>query len=505
MNLPVRVIAPTGRDSELIAGVLGAHGVAAQISTIAETLADAGELMLLGPLLIAEEALSPAAIQALSHYQKSQPSWSDLPLLILTAAGRETLHTMRQLTARLPLGSPVLLERPIRTATLVSSVQAAIRARERQYQIRDAVAELKEERELLGAMLDNLPVGVLFAKSSGEIVRGNRRLEEIVRHPLRQSSDADHHVEWIAFHEDGRRVSGDEFPLVRAIRSGKAVPSEDYLYERGDGTRAWIRLAAAPVVSESGEVTGGVVAVSDIDQQRRSEQALIQSEKLAAVGRLAASISHEINNPLEAVTNLLYLVRHSDGLSEEVCSFLAAADQELSRVSQIVSQTLQFHRQSTKPRPISAGELLEPTLGLYAGRLANANVNLEVQHHGKTLMTCYEGEIRQVLNNLVGNAVDSMKRGGRLLVRTRSTRSWKSGVAGVRITIADNGHGIPRETVQRIFDAFFTTKGINGTGLGLWIAKGIVEKHRGRLQVFSRVGAEKSGTVFSLFLPGNPF
>ena len=502
MSLSVRVVAPFGRDAELIVALLQQHQLAAKVSAFELILK--GEPDSLGPLLLAEEALNSASIRALSQFLQRQSSWSDLPVLILTGNGRETQRTSLLDAERVPLGSPVLLERPIRTATLLSSVQAALKARARQYEIRDTVAELKEERELLEAMLDSLPVGVVFAKASGQIVRANRRVEEIVRHPLLET-DAGSPELWVAFHSDGRRVAGHEFPLPRAIATGHAVPPEEYLYQRGDGTKAWISLAAAPVHNEKGEVTGGVVALSDIDQQKRSEAALIQNEKLAAVGRLAASISHEINNPLEAVTNLLYLARQSAELPEDAKVFLDTADQELARVSQIVSHTLQFHRQSTKPRAVLVQQLFEATLGLYAGRLMNANIDLVLQHDSTDAVTCYEGEIRQVFNNLIGNAIESMKLGGRLLIRSKAARSWKTGEAGVRITIADSGHGMDSRVAARVFEAFYTTKGINGSGLGLWISKGIIEKHHGSLQVRSTTASTKSGTTFSLFLPANPF
>lgn len=503
MSLVVRVIAPTGRDAELITSLLNRSGVPAEdVSFSSLSLGDAS-MDTLGPLLIAEEALSQDAIRQLGTFLENQPRWSDLPVLILTGSGRETVHSIALQGERAPLGSPVLLERPIRTATLVSSVRAALRARIKQYEVRDVVAELKHERETLKAMLDNLPVGVVLAKASGEIIRGNQRLDEILRHPLRKSLDIEEHGQWVAFHGDGRRVQGAEFPLARAMSAGHALPAEEYLYERGDGTQAWISLAAAPIVSVQGEVTGGVVSVTDIDQQKRSEAALIQNEKLAAVGRLAASISHEINNPLEAVTNLLYLARTDTAVSPEMKVLLDTADQELSRVSQIVSHTLRFHRQSTNPRAISADELLEPTLGLFGGRLQNSAISLEVQRRSVALATCFEGEIRQVLNNLVGNAVDAMKTGGRLTIQTSDSHSRKTGAAGIRITIADTGHGMDAHTSRQIFDAFYTTKGINGTGLGLWISRGIMEKHRGDLRVRSSIRPGKSGTVFMLFVPLN--
>ncbi len=505
MSFFVRVLAPTGRDAELICSVLLANEVPAQVSSIALLAAGEAHAGPLGPLLIAEEALQPASIEYLGGLIDNQPSWSDLPILILTGSGRETSRTRSLEREWQPLGSPILLERPIRTATLVSSVRAALRARTRQYQIRDTIAELKQEQETLQVVLDNLPVGVVVAKASGEIVLGNRRLESIVGHPLIPTRDIDGHGAWTAYHPDGRRVQAEEFPLPRAMKSGRALPAEEFLYQRGDGTQGWVSLAAAPIMNEGGVVTGGVVALSDIDQQKKSESALIQNEKLAAVGRLAASISHEINNPLESVTNLLYLARLNPALPDEVKGYLNTADHELARVSQIVSHTLRFHRQSTKPRSMTAEALLGPSLGLYTGRLANAGVDLCVEHGGGEAITCYEGEIRQVLNNLISNAIEAMKTGGVLTVRSGRARSWKTGSLGLRITFADTGHGMAQTVQSRLFEAFYTTKGENGTGLGLWISRGIVEKHFGSLRMRSSVRPGRSGSVFRMFLPADAF
>ena len=504
MSPTVQVIAPTGRDAELITTVLKQNGVPAEVNSSA-ALAEVSDLTLLGPLLIAEEALAPGLLMPLGRLIEAQPSWSDLPILILTGSGRETLQSHRLQEERLTLGSPVLLERPIRTVTLISSVQAALRARARQYEIRDAVAQLKAERETLQVLLDNLPVGVILAKPNGEIITANRRVEMLLHHPVLPTPDLESYKNWPAFRADGTRLRGEDFPLVRAMKEGHPLPPEDFLYERGDGAKAWISLTASPVFNHEGVLTGGVVAISDIDQQKRSELALIQNEKLAAVGRLAASISHEINNPLEAVTNLLYLTRNCDALPKEASAYLESAEQELARVSQIVSHTLRFHRQSTNPRAITAEELLGPTLGLFAGRLANSGIKLSVSHRGHNLITCYEGEIRQVLNNLVGNAVESMRSGGHLVVRTSDSRCRRNGASGARITVADDGSGMSQEVSKKIFEAFYTTKGINGTGLGLWISRGIVEKHHGILQFKTSNVPAKRGTIFSLFLPMQPF
>jgi PAS domain S-box-containing protein len=502
MSLVVRVIAPFGRDAELIVEVLRHAGLVAEVCEDLQPLLRRFAEDPIGPLLIAEETLHTAAIEQLGQLIKHQPPWSDLPVLILTGSGMDTVQSRRLESERLPLGSTVLLERPIRTATLVSSVRAALRARQRQYEIRDALAELKQERETLHVMVDNLPVGVLLAKHTGEIVLANRSVERILRHSPLPLSNIEAYDRCIAFHADGNPVREEEYPLRHAMTSGHPIPPEDFLYRRGDGSLAWVRFAAAPIFDEQGAIAGGVVAISDIDQQKRAESALAQSEKLAAVGRLAASISHEINNPLEAVMNLLYLIEKVSR-EPEALHYVATAQQELSRVSQIAIHTLRFHRQSTRPRTITAEELLEPALGLYRGRLANSNIALQLQHRGAGSVICYEGDIRQVLNNLIGNAFDSMRVGGRLVIRTSKSRLWNNSVHGIRITIADTGHGMPPQVLRHIFEPFYTTKGINGTGLGLWISLGIVAKHQGRLQVRSRTQEGKSGTVFSLFLPAD--
>jgi signal transduction histidine kinase len=227
----------------------------------------------------------------------------------------------------------------------------------------------------------------------------------------------------------------------------------------------------------------------------------LQSEKLAAVGRLASSIAHEINNPLEAVTNLLYLAQHNDSFPK-VREYLASADVELRRVSAITNQALRFHRQSTYPQPVRCEDLFDSALLIYRGRFQNANIAIESRNRVATTVRCFDGEIRQVLSNLIGNAIDALHPGGgRLFIRSRQAMDWKSGRRGVALTVADTGSGMDRQTMSNIFDAFFTTKEIGGTGLGLWISKDIVERHHGVLRVRSSQRAGRCGTIFTVFLP----
>jgi len=256
-----------------------------------------------------------------------------------------------------------------------------------------------------------------------------------------------------------------------------------------------------PKREPDGSVSGIIVLGVDVTDARRSEQILLQSEKLNAVGRLASSIAHEINNPLEAVTNLIYLAQ-SAAVNQETRHYLATAEIELRRVSAIANQTLRFHRQSTNPTPVTAAGLIDATLPLYQSRISNAHVKVERRDRARRPVTCLDGEIRQVLSNLIANAVDALSATERrLLIRSRDSTDWRTGRSGVTLTIADTGSGMSGDTISHVFEPFFTTKGNKGTGLGLWISLEIIDRHRGSLKVKSRQAAHGSGTVFTLFLP----
>jgi PAS domain S-box-containing protein len=270
---------------------------------------------------------------------------------------------------------------------------------------------------------------------------------------------------------------------------------------RKDGSSFWNELSLSPIRNREGELTHFVGIQTDVTARVEFEAALRESEKLAAVGRLASSIAHEINNPLESVMNLLYLAQQEESLPE-VMAYLAQADKQVQRVSLITSQSLRFYRQSSKPSAVKCAGVLESVLDLYQGHAENAHVAVERRERSNESIVCLESEIRQVLNNLVRNAIDAMQeRGGRLLIRSRDTTNWRTGERGVALTIADTGSGISAKTMQQIYKPFFTTKGASGTGLGLWISSEIIARHHGRLMVRSRQRPEGGGTVFSLFLP----
>ncbi len=236
----------------------------------------------------------------------------------------------------------------------------------------------------------------------------------------------------------------------------------------------------------------------------RTALLLRDNQKLITIGRLAASIAHEINNPLESITNILYLLGEEKNLPPSVAGYLALAQRELERVAQISRQTLRFSRETTGPVRSHIDELLEEVLSLYSRRIMEKSLHVERQYACSEEAVVYPGEIRQVLSNLVSNALEASSQHGRLRVRVRSTRSWNDpGVRGIRVSVGDNGCGIPADVQRRLGEPFYTTKGQRGTGLGLWVTRSIVQRYGGEIQLRSSVSPERHGTVFSIFLPTN--
>jgi nitrogen-specific signal transduction histidine kinase len=240
--------------------------------------------------------------------------------------------------------------------------------------------------------------------------------------------------------------------------------------------------------------------VLDITGLRRTDASLRQTEKLAATGRLAASLAHEINNPLEAITNLLYLL-HSSPLQAEQCRYVEQAEQELARVTDIVKQTLRFYQDPGTPTQCNLSEIIDSVLTLFGRRIEASGIYVERRYCRAAALFGAREELRQVLVNLIHNAMDAMPRGGRLLIRTKQHTKWSTGRKGIQLTVADTGHGMGPATRERMFEPFFTTRTSIGTGLGLWLSAGIVQKHAGTIRVKSCQHPYRSGTVFSIFLP----
>ena len=344
-------------------------------------------------------------------------------------------------------------------------------------------AEVKQLRSQLGSMLESTTDAVFILDSDWRFTYLNQNALGIL--------NADHELL-------GRNI-WEEFPAAaelnfwqsyhRVMEQRTPEQFEEYFPEP---LNKWFDVHAFP--SEDGIA----VFFHDVTDRRRADAALIQSEKLAIVGRLAGSIAHEVNNPLESVTNLLYLARTSES-QEEIREHLELADRELRRASAITTKTLRFYKQASSPTPMRIDQMMDDVLSIHRGRLLDAGVTVDLENRMDVPVLCFEGEIRQVMNNLVGNAIDAMSgSGGRLLLRNRPATDCETGREGLRMTVADTGSGMSAEAEAQAFEAFYSTKGIGGTGLGLWISREIVSRHEGRLRFRSREGR---GTVFTLFLP----
>ena len=368
------MLAHFGRDSELLQSFLKRRGFACH------AVANAEELFIemnhgAATAVITEESLSPSLEQEMQRLEL-QPQWSDFPLIVLTTSGTDSASPSARLASLRSVGNVTLVERPIRTDTLLSAVESAMRARMRQYEVRDF---------------------------------------------MRRQAD--------------------------------------------------------------------------------SEEALRRTEKLAVAGRLAASIAHEINNPLTSVTNLLFLVRSASDL-KEARHWASLAEDELRRVTEISNHTLRFHRSARGPENTSVEQLLDSAVVLFRAKLRNQSIQLSVKCDKGSHVTCAVGEIRQVLVNLIANAIDVMPQGGKLLLRAAAVPHPATPAPGVRISVVDQGTGISRAAQRKLFEPFFTTKGNTGTGLGLWLTKDIIDRHQGFIRV--RNHHRPKGAVFSFWIPEKP-
>lgn len=238
------------------------------------------------------------------------------------------------------------------------------------------------------------------------------------------------------------------------------------------------------------------------DLARAQEEYLRKTEKIAAAGQLAASLAHEINNPLASVTNALYLLNHGRTLDEDAKGLIRTATGELARISRIVRQSLCYYRVGTAPQELDLSAVVEESLALFSNRFQRSGVQLVKKITPGLLITGFGHEIRQIIDNLLLNALEAMPGHGRLGVSVQPSRNWRAHhEPGVRLTVADTGCGIPRESFSSIFEPFFTTKAERGTGLGLWVVRGIVAKHGGSIKIRSSAAGRRTGTAVSVLLP----
>jgi signal transduction histidine kinase len=261
--------------------------------------------------------------------------------------------------------------------------------------------------------------------------------------------------------------------------------------------RRTVQLSVSRTTNED-SVGEKILILTDVTDRKLAEYALLTTEKLAATGKLANSIAHEINNPLEALTNLIYLARHNSSI-DEIQQHLSRADAELSRIARITKQSLAFHRDTQSPVPVDIGDLISNIVGLFETVAAAHRVKLLYRQQRTPEIHAFPGQLSQVFGNILQNAVEAAPPQSEVAIRVRAIHRRER--EGLRVTIHDRGRGIPKEIQRNMFDPFFTTKALKGSGLGLWVSKALVVRHGGTIRFRSSVRSGKSGTTFEVFLP----
>jgi signal transduction histidine kinase len=287
-------------------------------------------------------------------------------------------------------------------------------------------------------------------------------------------------------------------PVAKVLEMGRVMGLANHtILQHADGHMIPIEDSAAPIYDDARKLCGVVMVFRDVTGEKQAQDVLRKAEKLAAAGRLAATVAHEINNPLEAVCNLIYIVKNTGNLPEDIVGYLNMAEQELERVSHITRQTLGFYRDSSEPGPVPLRGVLESVLRLYENKLKSKSITLEMELADCPPVHALQGEMKQLLANLISNAADAVPPGGKIRISMAQTEQGE----GVEIQVADNGPGVPEENRARIFEPFFTTKEDVGTGLGLWVSKEIVERHGGKIQLSPDKENGLGGALFTIFLP----
>lgn len=364
---------------------------------------------------------------------------------------------------------------------------------------------VRESEKRYRQLLQALPVAVYTTERDGKVSLFNEAAAQLVGRTPRPLEDR-----WCITHrlyrQDGAPVPCSESPMAETLRTGREQRGLELMTERPDGTRAWIMPYPTVMRDGSGKIAGGVNVLVDIterklaeERQRHTDAALRKSEKFAIAGRMTATIAHEINNPLEAIMNLWYLLDQSH-LPDAERALLAQMGRELNRVTHITRQTLEFYREGRSPAPLDLGQPIEDAASFYARKAKSVGATIDVDQHTAAPIIGLVGELRQLFLNLIGNALEA----GAKTIRIRicaGRQTNPGGRRGIRVVVADNGSGIPAGLSAKVFEPFFTTKEEKGVGLGLWVSKGIVQKHEGRIAMRSSTRTGHSGTVFSLFFP----
>jgi two-component system NtrC family sensor kinase len=372
-------------------------------------------------------------------------------------------------------GADGYLTHPIDATVLVATVRSLLR-------LKQAEAIFRQSAQQWQSTVDALPEYLVLLDTENKVVRCNRAFVELSK----KSFD--------------ELVDGDSVVILEQVLGSaeflRRTETSRYVAEQQHGAH-WYRVTSDAVMVGEQRI-GSIVVLTNLTERKLAEEFMRNSEKLAATGRLAHTIAHEINNPLEALTNLIYLANHTEEI-QQIHDYLRQASTELERVARITKQVLAFHRDTKTAVELDVHDMVQSVLALYVIQLEAKHIEVEYEKGPAFTIQGFPGELRQVLANLIGNAIDASPVGAKISIRIH--RAEQHGVPGVALTIHDRGSGIPREIRDRVMEPFFTTKELKGTGIGLWLAKSIVMKHEGTLSFRSTCPPNRSGTCFRIFLP----
>ncbi len=368
----------------------------------------------------------------------------------------------------------------------------------REHTLRERHAqELHAKEELFRTTLTSIGDAVIATDRQGNVTFLNPVAEKLTGRLLKDVAGQSIGEVFPIFNEITEKPVED--PVRKVMTLGAVIGLANHtVLKRSDGMLIPIEDSAAPIRDDRGALIGVVLVFRDVTADRRAEEVLRKTEKLAAAARLSATVAHEINNPLAAVVNLIFIAKHTEGVPAVVVQQLTQTEQELERVAHITRQTLAFYRDSSAPEPVEIPALVESVLRLYSNKLTAKNVQVEREFADCAPIEGVLGELRQAMSNLIANAIDAVDRDGRIVVSAHTVSDGSDGA--IEVVVADDGPGIAAEHIDRVFELFFTTKKDVGTGLGLWATKAIIERHGGTIAVRPSQG-ETTGAAFRIWLP----
>lgn len=376
--------------------------------------------------------------------------------------------------------------------------QAAAEKARYQAELTNSEQTLRYQKKILELILDSMTDGVVVYERSGKLVLVNAVAERLLGCAPAELALEAWPEQFGLFHTDRKTlILPHESPALRAC-CGPSSEIEIFVRNPSNPAGRAVTYVGTPIMYGDDHIYGVMVVLRDVTDRKQAEEILLRTEKLATVGRMAATIAHEINNPLSATMNLIYMALHDKSLSDSVRAYLRSTDQELQRIAHITRQTLGFYRENSQFTAVQLPEVADDILSLFGPKLSHQSVQIKRKHSGSAAVRGIQGELRQIISNLVANSIDAVSTNGTLHIRTTGPVSLPEHPPMVRLTVADTGSGIHPDNLRRIFEPFFTTKQSVGTGLGLWVTSELVKKHSGTIRARSRVG---KGTVVSIWLP----